>query len=460
MRDGASRRRRNPPWIPPFLGRVPASVPDGHLSLLGAVALAIFFENYDQAMLTQAIKQIAADFGVVEAEIGNLLALSRLGAVPAFLLVPFADQIGRRRLFLLSVIGMSVATAASAVALDVRVFVVTQMVARLFMVTGAATAFVIVAEEFRAEHRGWGIGILSALGALGVGLSAALFAAIEVLPYGWRAMYVVGALPLLALPRLRRLVTETARWDRHREERASGPATSGSLAGWWRPLASLLRAYPLRTALVGLIGAASSAASASAYNFSAYFVQVVHGWEPRHYSLMLVVAGGAGIVGHPFAGRFADARGRRRVGFAFYSALPLLAFAFYTVPGWLLPLVWVPMVFALTGGMTVARALSTELFPTSYRGTASGWLQLLDTLGSALGLFLVSALTAPDASAIPAVRTVVFVSLVASVAVLCLPETGRLELEDISEESPPPPVPGAPRPAARADDGPGLPRDR
>lgn len=437
MSDGAPPRRRNPVWIPPFLGRVPAAVPDAHISLLGAVALAIFFENYDQAMLTQAIKQIAADFGVVEAEIGNLLALVRLGAVPAFLLVPFADHIGRRRLFLLSVIGMSGATVASGLAPDVTLFVAAQMVARLFMVTGAATAFVIVSEEFRAEHRGWGVGILGALGALGVGLSAALFAAIEVLPYGWRAMYLVGAVPILAIPHLRRRVSETARFEAHRAEReaAAEPGTTGGLRGWWRPLASLLRTYPGRTAAVGLIGAASSAASASAYNFSAYFVQVVHGWEPGQYSLMLLVAGGAGIVGHPFAGRFADSRGRRRVGFVFYSALPLLAFAFYTAPGWLLPLVWVPMVFVLTGGMTVARALSTELFPTSYRGTASGWLQLTDTLGSALGLFLVSALTAPDASAIPAVRTVVFVSFLAAVAVLCLPETGRRELEEISADA-------------------------
>lgn len=436
MSDGASPRRRNPVWIPPFLGRVPAAVPEAHLSLLGAVALAIFFENYDQAMLTQAIKQIAADFGVVEAEIGNLLALSRLGAVPAFLLVPFADHIGRRRLFLVSVIGMSVATVASGLAPDVTLFVIAQMVARLFMVTGAATAFVIVSEEFRAEHRGWGVGILGALGALGVGLSAVLFAAIEVLPYGWRTMYLVGAVPILAIPRLRRRVSETARFETHRAQReAAAPGISGGLRGWWRPLASLLRTYPGRTAAVGIIGAASSAASASAYNFSAYFVQAVHGWEPGQYSLMLFVAGGVGIVGHPFAGRFADARGRRRVGFVFYSALPLLAFAFYSVPGWLLPVLWVPMVFVLTGGMTVARALSTELFPTSYRGTASGWLQLTDTLGSALGLFVVSALTAADASAIPAVRTVVFVSFLAAVVVLFLPETGRRELEEISADS-------------------------
>jgi MFS family permease len=423
-------QRRNPPWIPPFLGRVPEAVPDRHVSLLGAVAFAIFFENYDQAMLTQAIKHIAGDFGVVESELGNLLGFVRLGAVPAFFLVPLADRFGRRRTFLWSVLGMSVATTLSAFATTIETFVAFQMGSRLFMVTAAATAFVIIAEEFRAEHRGWGIGIVGAVGTFGVGMSAAIFAAIEVLPYGWRAMYLLGIVPALLLPMLRRRVTETERFDAHRSARAEGVESE---MAWWRPLLQLARRYPGRALGVGVIGAASSAAGSAAYNLSAYFVQDVHGWEPGQYSLMLLAAGTVGILGHPFAGRFADDRGRRLVGFCFYASLPLLAFAFYTAPGWLLPFVWVPMVFSLTGGITIGRALSTELFPTSFRGTASGFLQLVDTLGAAAGLFLISALTPPDGSAVPAVRIVVWLALLAAVAVLLLPETGRRELEEISD---------------------------
>lgn len=426
-------RRRNPAWIPPFLGRVPEAVPDRHVRLLGAVAFAIFFENYDQAMLTQAIKQIAADFGVVESELGNLLGFVRLGAVPAFFLVPLADRIGRRRTFLASVLGMSVATTLSAFSPTMWLFIALQMASRLFMITAAATAFVIVTEEFHTHHRGWGIGIVGAVGTFGVGMSAILFAGIDLLPYGWRAMYLLGIVPALALPMLRRRVTETRRFDAERLARIGTGETDPT--EWWRPLSKLARSYPLRTAAVGLIGAASSASTATAYNFSAYFVQQAHGWAPGHYSLMLLAAGTVGILGHPFAGRFADQRGRRTVGFVFYAVFPVLAFGFYVAPGWLLPFLWVPMVFSLTGGMTIARALSTELFPTSFRGTASGFLQLMDTLGSAGGLFLISALTATGASAIPAVRLVVWLSLLASLALLVLPETGRRELEDISGDA-------------------------
>ncbi len=426
-----TERRRNPAWIPPFLGRVPATVPDPHVSLLGAVAFAIFFENYDQAMLTQAIKQIAGDFGVVESELGNLLGLVRLGAVPAFFLIPLADRFGRRRTFLVSVLGMSLATTLSALAPSVMPFIGLQMLSRLFMVTAAATAFVIVTEEFEAAHRGWGLGIVGAVGTFGVGMSAILFAAIDLLPYGWRAMYLVGVVPLLALPVLRRRIGETRRFDEQQAARASAGIAQ---AAWWHPLADLARAYPLRTLAVGVIGAGSSAANGAAYNFSAYFVQEHHGWEPGQYSIMLLAAGTVGILGHPFAGRVADARGRRLVGFAFYALFPFLAFAFYSAPGWALAFLWVPMVFVITGGITISRALATELFPTSYRGTASGFLQLMDTLGAAAALFAISAMTVTGASAIPAVQVVVWISLLAALALLVLPETGRRELEDISDD--------------------------
>ena len=424
--------RRNPAWIPPFLGRVPDAVPDPHVRLLGAVAFAIFFENYDQAMLTQAIKQIASDFGVIESELGNLLGFVRLGAIPAFFLIPLADRFGRRRTFLASVLGMSLATTLSALAPGVEVFIGLQMFSRLFMVTAAATAFVIVTEEFDAAHRGWGLGIVGAVGAFGVGMSAMLFAVIDWLPYGWRAMYLVGIVPLLAFSTLRRRIGETRRFDEQQAARISAGVVP---AEWWRPLADLVRAYPMRTLAVGVIGAGSSAASGAAYNFSAYFVQEHHGWEPGQYSLMLLAAGTLGVLGHPFAGRVADARGRRLVGFAFYAVFPFLAYAFYAAPGWALAFVWIPMIFVVTGGITISRALATELFPTSYRGTASGFLQLMDTLGAAVALFAISALTATGDSAIPAVQAVVWVSLLAALAVLVLPETGRRELEDISDEA-------------------------
>ena len=400
--------------------------------MLGVVALALLFENYDQAMLSAALKQIAESLGVEESDLGSMLGYVRLGAAPAFLLIPFGDGIGRRRLFLVSVIGLSLATVASGFAQTTVQFVALQMISRTFMVTCAASAFVIITEELPRQHRGWGIGILGALGSFGHGLGLLLFAAIDVLPYGWRAMYVVGMMPLLLLPHFRRQVSETGRFRRAHAARGSG---LGWAAGWWDPLARLLRSHPQRALVVGLIGALASAGHSAGFSFAAYFVQADHGWAPGQFTAMAIVAGMAGIIGHPFAGRIADRRGRRPVGFLLFAVYPLLAVAFYHGPGWALPFLWVPLIFTLTGGITIARALSTELFPTSYRGTSAGWLQLTDALGAAGGLFLVSWGTAAGSSNTPMISWVVFATLGAGLLVLMLPESGRRELEDISDES-------------------------
>jgi MFS family permease len=420
----------NPWWIVPLLGRVP-DVPPEKIGLLGVIALALLFESYDQAMLTAALKQIAESFGVVESELGNLLGRVYVGSIPAFLLIPFADRIGRRSLFLLSLVGLSLATGLSGLAQTVEQFIALQMVSRTFMVTCAATAFVIVTEEFPAAHRGWGIGMLSALATLGYGLGLLVFAAIDVIPFGWRSMYAAGVVPLLLLPRFRRTIPETSRFTAHAGRRSG----VGLLGGWWRPLRALAERHPLRAGIVGAIGLLVSAGHAAGFSFAAFFVQTDHGWAPGQYTAMAVVAGAVGIVGHPWAGRTADERGRRRVGFALLAGFPLLALAFYHGPAALLPLVWIPLIFTMTGGDTILRAVATELFPTSQRGTASGWLQLVSAIGRSAGLFLVAWATPEGGSNTPMVSVVVFASLVGGLLLRPLPETGSRELEEISPET-------------------------
>jgi putative MFS transporter len=411
----------------PIFGRVPGVEPR-LVSMLGTVALALLFEQYDQAMLTAAVSQIADSFGLLESDLAGLFGRIQAGSLAAFLLIPFADRFGRRRVFLGSIIGLSLATVLSGFAQTVDQFVLLQMVARTFMVTCSATAFVLVTEELPAEHRGWGIGILGALGATGYGLALLAFAGIDLLPFGWRAMYVAGMLPLALLPKLRRSVPETRRFAAHAE------AMEGSvLLGWWRPLVGLVTEYPWRLLAVGLIGSLHAGGQSTAFSYAAYFVQNEHGWSPGAYSGMAIIAGTFGIVGHPWTGRIADARGRRVVGFTLMAAFPCFAFAFYLGPAFLLPIAWIPLIFSLTGSSTICRALATELFPTSLRGSASGFLQLAEASGRVGGFAIVSWGVPAGGSSVPWILGVSLLSLAAAFVVLGVPETGRRELEDISD---------------------------
>lgn len=422
--------RRNPWWIPAFLGGVP-EVEDRLVSVLGLVSLALFFEAYDNSMLTSALKFIAADLDISPAYLGRYLAIIRLGSLPAFVVVPFADQIGRRRVFLGSVIGFSVLTVATAFTQTAWQFVLVQMMSRTFMMAAGAVAFVIVTEEYPAEYRGWAIGMLGALSSCGHGFGAGLFAAIDSLPFGWRSLYAIGIVPLFLLPKLRREVKETDRFTRHRK--LTG-ATAGGFEAWAKPVIGLARMYPSRALGIAIVGLLFSIGEASVFQFTGYFTQTIHGWTPGEFSLMFILGGAVGIIGNVAAGRLGDRIGRKVIGFAFLALFPLFAILFYHGPGWSLPIAWAAFVFCNTAGGVVVRALSTELFPTSHRGTAAAWLSVVQTIGWAAGLAIVGAGTYDPGDIAAMTSRISLVVLVSAFMLLLLPETYRQELESISAD--------------------------
>ncbi|MFU8815345.1 MAG: MFS transporter [Pseudomonadales bacterium] len=422
-------RVRNPWWLPPLLlGRVPVGVEPRVLRVLGFVSFALFFEHYDTSLLGNALKYIVEDLHVAEADLGYFQMLIRLGALPAFFLIPFVDRVGRRRLFLAALVGMSVGTLLTAFSQTAAQFVACQMLTRTFVLTASAVSVVMVAEELPAAARGWGIGILAAVSASGHGLGALMFAAIEILPWGWRSLYAFGVLLLLLLPMFRRGIQETARFTEHRA------GLAGPTGGWWSPLAGFFRTHPLRAAGMAVVASVSSVGHVVVISFTGYFVLQYHGWAPYQLALMVIVAGMVGIIGNVVAGRLADRRGRRGVGFVFLVAFPMVAWMFYAGPGWALPVLWGLMVFTLMGANVIIRALSSELFPTSHRGTSTGLLALMETLGAAAGLFLLGFMQMRGGDLTMLIPLISLATLIAGVVLLAFPETRQRELEAISNE--------------------------
>jgi putative MFS transporter len=425
----AQTRVKRPWWLPHFLGRVPMGLEAKHVQLIGVVALAALFENYDNSMLSAAMKQIRESFDLSQADATSLFAWIRLGAVPAFLVIPFADRLGRRRIFLVSIVGMSIGTVASAFAPTAIIFVLAQTITRTFVVACISTAVVIIAEELPSNHRGWGIGILGAIGSFGYGLGALLYAFVDDLPFGWRSLYLVGGVPLLLMPMFIRKVPETARFNQVLASRA-GDARP---AGFFAPLLELLREYPGRSLVVAAMALCVSIGSSPAFGLLSDFVQTTHQWKPSSYSLMALIAGMFGIIGNPAMGWAADRVGRKPVAMVAFGAFPLVTAAMYFGPAETVPLFWIPFVFLLTGSGVLMRVISTELFATSSRNTALGWETLMETLGAAGGFALVGALTASNASIGPAVVVVSVLTALGVIVVWTLPETAGRELEATSQ---------------------------
>jgi len=428
-----AERLPNPRWMPVFLGRVPVGVEHRHLEVVGLVALGLLFLSYFSSLLGSVLKYLAEDFGLAEADLGWFTGNVRVGTMLAFVLIPLADVIGRRRFFLLSFFGLVAFGILTGLSQTPGQFVSLQIVHQLFVSATFATGYVIVAEELPAAHRGWGIGMVQAVSAMGFGLGAGLFAWIEVLPHGWRFLYLAGVLPLLCLPYLRRHLSETQRFRAHQEERRVARASvSSRLAAAYRPVAQLVRGFPGRAIGIGLLGALSAAGLAVAFQFTGFFVLEVHGWAPWQYTVMFITCGALGVVGSPLAGRLMDRFGRRSVGAGALALFPLPVAFFYLGPGWALAPAWVGFVFLNMGTHIVIRALGTEIFPTSYRGTAGGWLLLAEAIGAWLGLQLhtLGMQMRDDLGLVAAALSLL--TLLSASTLFFFPETAQRELESIS----------------------------
>jgi len=445
---GNADRTWRPAWpvLVPFLGRPPA-LSRHQWRVMGLIAVVNIFDQYDLMLFSLALKQIQADLAIPEHQVGELGAIIRLGALPAFLFGVLADRIGRRRVLLLTIVAYTVLTGATAFAPDARTFVVLQFGARVFAVAEVMLAYVVIAEELDPEARGWGAGALAALGALGSGLALALFALVDVLPMGWRALYLIGLAPLLLIAWLRRSLPEPERYAEHARTRAEEPTSAGAL----RPVVDLVRMYPGRMLMIAAVIFLLNFAENAAGFFGPKYLQEAHGWAPWHYSLLGVAGGFVGIFGGAFAGRLSDRHGRRRIAALFLVAHPLAVLGFYQGAGWPLVPMWIGMVFSGMAGGVVLAAFGNELFPTSYRSTASGARVIVATLGGVLGLWTESLLYGVFQSHWTAISVLVCVALVAPILVAAFfPETSGRALEETAPERPagggsPAPGPGAGR---------------
>jgi putative MFS transporter len=383
------------------------------------------------ALFSLALKQIQAELMIPEARLGELGALVRLGALPAFLFMLIADRLGRRRVLFVTIIAYTLLTGATAFAPDARTFVALQFAARTFAMAEVLLAYVVIAEEIDPEHRGWAIGALGALAACGVGAALLAFTTVEVLPMGWRSLYLLGLGPLTLIAWMRRALPETQRFEMHRAARA----TRATFLNAVQPLVNLVRMYPGRFTAIAVVIFLLSFAENSAGFFQAKYFQEEHGWTPAQFGLMGFFGGFIGIFGSAFAGRLSDRHGRRPIVTIFLVAHPLFVIGYYQAFGWLLPPLWIGAVFSGIGSGVVLGALGNELFPTSYRSTSSGARMIVGTVGGAVGLTVESLLFGVFGSHWTAISVLVSLVFVAPLLVWAFfPETSGRALEETAPE--------------------------
>jgi MFS family permease len=425
--DGESPARFR--WLPPGF-RPPGGMTRAQERTFLLVGMAALFAGFDQNIYGFAIPQIQASLHIPEDQVGLTVTWFRFATFGAIFLAYFADVVGRRRLLLFTIFGQAFFTMATAFCETYPQFVWLQVGARVFGYAEEMLCAIVVVEEVAAGVRGWASGTLAAMDYLGAGLASICFAAVNILPGHWRALYVIGGCTMFFVAFLRRSLPETKRFEIRHEEVAR---LRSRIGGGIDLLRKLIGEYPRRIALLFLISSAWGFSIGPATVLANKYLQQTLGYAPWQTTELAIPGGLLALALNILVGRLSDRVGRRLIIFL----MMLLAVAGYAsfysgLTGWIVAPLWIISYFAFfTAGALIA-GFAAELVPTAYRATVGGLRYSLDIFSGGVALGLEGVWYDHFHAHGPAISVSLLAMPIAMIALLFLPEPAGKTLEEIA----------------------------
>jgi MFS family permease len=375
----------------------------------------------DFLLFTFALLPIQKEFGLSSATMGALSSVALIaGAIGGIGFGRIADRIGRVRAMTFSILLYSAATAGLATSHALWQLVMWRALVGLGMGGEWSCGSVLVAETWPAEHRGKAMGIMQSGWAIGAVFAAAL-SALMLDRLGWRALFLVGALPAVFAFIVRRNVEEPTVW-RDRERTPSRWLEMFDPQFARRTIIATLLASSVLIAYWGIVTWLPAFLATPVEKGGAGLTLT------KSASWLILLQAGA-FLGYISFGWIADRIGRRPAFTLFMIAatavVPLFAFGARSTASLLIvgPLVG----YFAHGYFSVFGAMLAELFPTRIRGAAQGFCYNAGRLASAAAPYAIGAAAQRHGlgSAI-AVDALFFA--VGAVLVWLLPETKGAEL--------------------------------
>jgi MFS transporter, putative metabolite:H+ symporter len=338
------------------------------------LSVATFFEGYDFLALAQILPELRREMGITTAEEGALISVINVGTILAYFLVRKADRWGRRRVMTVTIAGYTLCSLLTGFAPNVPVFAGLQLLARIFLIGEWAVAMIYAAEEYPKDRRGMVIGVIQACASLGAITCAGVVPLLLKTQVGWRAVYFVGAIPLVIIAFARRNLRETARFQAREVEEKQ------------QPLGTILRSpYKKRMLQMAGIWALTYICTQNAVLFWKEFATSERGLTSGQVGTCMTIAATSSLPLIFAAGKLLDRIGRRRGAVVIFVLTAVGVFGAYSlrsVTGLTVSLVLA--IFGVTAVLPVLNAFTSELFPTSLRSDAFAWSNNL--LGRSVGV--------------------------------------------------------------------------
>jgi SHS family lactate transporter-like MFS transporter len=328
-------------------------------------------DAFDFFLLTFVIVPMAHDFATSVADLGYAITVTlTMRPLGAFIFGLLGDRFGRRIPLMADIIFYSVMELLTAFSPNYTVLLIFRALYGIGMGGEWGLGASLAMETLPTQARGLFSGILQQGYAFGYLLAAIVYWIVFPL-FGWRGLFIAGALPAMLVFYIRARVPESPVWLRQHHE----------IGDFWKQALFVLKRHWVLFLYVVLLMTAFNAMSHGTQDMYQTFLG-----EQRHYDVTqkattgIIYAVGA-IFGGTVMGHLSQKWGRRRC-IALCCALGILLIPLWVFsPGYtLLVIGGFAMQFMVQGAWGVVPVHLNELSPEAVRGTFPGFAYQLGNL--------------------------------------------------------------------------------
>ncbi|MEK3955091.1 MFS transporter, putative metabolite:H+ symporter [Psychrobacillus psychrotolerans] len=389
--------------------------------LLGIAGLAWMFDAMDVGILSFVIAALAIDWNLSPEQMGWIGSVNSIGmAVGALVFGVFADKVGRKKIFMITLLLFSIASGLSALTTTLAAFLILRFFVGMGLGGELPVASTLVSESVEAKERGKVVVLLESFWAAGWIISAII--AYFIIPdYGWRIALIITALPAFYAIYLRLKLPDSPKYT---EKKSETRTIMQNMSEVWS------KKYAKRTLMLWIVW---FTVVFSYYGMFLWLpsVMVIKGFtliKSFEYVLIMTIAQ---LPGYFSAAWLIEKAGRKFVLITYLLGTAASAFVFGSAETTTLLMVsGILLSFFNLGAWGALYAYSPEQYPTVIRATGSGMAASVGRIGGILGPLLVGTLVMRGYE-IGYIFTIFCIAIVIGVlAVLFLgTETKQIELE-------------------------------
>ncbi|WP_275074871.1 MFS transporter [Providencia rettgeri] len=365
--------------------------------------MSILFEGYDVGVMGAVLPTLAEykQWSLSPLELGALSSYALIGMFfGAFIIGTLSELYGRRRMLLACVTLFSITMLGAAFAPTPWVFGVMRFIGGIGLGGVIPVAAALTIEYSPSEKRSFNYGIMYSGYSLGI-LSAALVAMWLLEQFGWRSVIAFGALPLLLVWPMARILPESLEYLTHKGLHSEAKTLAKKLDIDYQSISEHVQHKPQSIKEIVAVVFAWCHLRATVCFWIALFcgMLLVYGlntWLPsimrkEGYNLgssltFLIVFSLASALGGLFLGKIADRYGvRNSVAFFFLlGAIGVGCLVFKQN----IYMNYVLVAFAGVGSISAALILTgyiANYYPSNARASATGWALSFSRIGAMTG---------------------------------------------------------------------------